>query len=80
MARQPFAPSPRYRLVRFEDVCDDSLPQADALFRWLGFQLPPSASHWITASTHATEVSELSTYSVNFFFKNRCWHDCAVLF
>ena len=54
---QAYHKSPRYRLVRFEDVCDAPATTAKAIFDWLGFPFDTAAKQWVDASTHASKVS-----------------------
>lgn len=54
---QALRSSPRYRLVRFEDVCDAPLATAKAIYGWLGYSLDAAAEEWVETSTHASKVS-----------------------
>jgi hypothetical protein len=45
----------RYRLVRFEQMCDDPLGTAKQIFAWLGFSITSEAKQWIEASTQADQ-------------------------
>lgn len=55
---QAYHKSPRYRLVRFEDVCDAPATTAKAIFDWLGFPFDAAAKQWVDASTHAAKVGD----------------------
>mmetsp|Transcript_65678 Transcript_65678/g.128918 ORF Transcript_65678/g.128918 Transcript_65678/m.128918 type:complete len:290 (+) Transcript_65678:1-870(+) len=46
----------RYRLVRFEQVCDHPLEAAKQIFNWLGFAMTLEGAEWIEASTHSQQV------------------------
>jgi len=52
-----FRSSSRYRLVRFEDVCDAPLRVSKDIYNWLGFAMRPEAEQWVETSTHAVNVS-----------------------
>ena len=45
--------TPRYRLVRFEDICDSPLDTSQKIYAWLGHKMDSSAREWVEASTHA---------------------------